>query len=256
MTDRRYIGPDVSIITPAFNAARFIAETIKSVKAQTYASWEMIIVDDCSRDDTPALIQAFTNEDERIHLIRQPRNGGPALARDAAIRAARGRYIAFLDSDDLWLPQKLECQLEFMRRNNCILTYTRYRRISENGENIGRLISVPSTLNYNQLLRNTAIATSTVIIDRERSGPFRMTQTYYDDYALWLALLKRGITAHGLQKDLMRYRIVSKSVSRHKLNSAKWVWRTYREIEGLALPYATWCFLNYAWRAYRKYSSF
>lgn len=256
MTNRRHTGPDVSIITPAFNAARFIAETIKSVKSQTCESWEMIIVDDCSRDDTLDLVQAFATEDTRIHLIRQTRNGGPALARDAAIRAARGRYIAFLDSDDLWLPDKLERQLEFMRRSNYVFTYTCYRRISENGETCGRTISVPEKLNYHQLLRNTAIATSTVLIDREGTGPFKMIRTYYDDYALWLTLLKRGITAHGLQEDLMRYRIVRKSVSRHKLNSAKWVWRTYRDVEGLAFPYATWCFLNYAWRAYRKYASF
>lgn len=256
MNNQLHNRPDVSIITPAFNAARFIAETIKSVKDQTYASWEMIIVDDFSQDGTSDLVQVFAKEDLRIHLMRQPQNGGPAVARDTALKAARGRYIAFLDSDDLWLPEKLECQLEFMKRNNYVFTYTRYRRISENGETSGRVIPVPSKLNYCQLLRNTAIATSTVLIDRERTGPFKMIQTYYDDYALWLTLLKKGVTAYGLQEDLMRYRIVRKSVSRHKLNSAKWVWRTYRDVEGLAFPYATWCFLNYAWRAYRKYASF
>lgn len=246
----------VSIVTPAYNAAQFIAQTIESVRNQTYAHWEIIVVDDCSRDDTVKRVQTYVEMDQRVRLIRQPRNGGPAMARDAALRAANGRYVAFLDSDDLWIPKKLEHQLGFMQKYDYAFTYTSYRRISENGDICGRMIPVPPELNYHQLLRNTAIATSTVLIDCDKTGPFAMTQTYYDDYALWLMLLKKGMSAYGLQEDLMRYRIVRKSVSRHKLNSAKWVWRTYRDVEGLALPYATWCFLNYAWHAYRKYADF
>jgi len=248
--------PLVSIVTPAYNATRFIARTIGSVRDQTYTNWEMIIVDDCSRDDTASQVEAIAAEDPRIRLIKQSQNGGPAMARETALKAASGRYIAFLDSDDMWLPEKLERQLGFMQKHGHVFTYTSYRRISEDGESCGRMISIPFALNYSQLLRNTAIATSTVLIDRDRTGPLKMTRTYYDDYALWLTLLKRGIIAHGLQEDLMRYRIVSRSVSRHKLNSAKWVWRTYRDVEGLAFHYAAWCFLNYAWRAYRKYANF
>lgn len=246
----------VSIITPAYNAVQFIAQTIESVQNQTYSNWEMIIVDDCSRDETVKKVQTYAALDKRICLIKQKHNGGPATARNTALKAANGRYTAFLDSDDLWLPEKLDRQLAFMQQHDYAFTYTSYRRISENAEICGRIMPVPAALNYRQLLRNTAIATSTVLIDRDKTGPFSMTQTYYDDYVLWLTLLKRGQSAHGLQEDLMRYRIVRKSVSRHKLNSARWVWRTYRDVEKLALPYAAWCFLNYAWRACRKYADF
>jgi teichuronic acid biosynthesis glycosyltransferase TuaG len=245
----------VSIITPAYKSAAFVGEAIRSVQGQDFSDWEMLIVEDGSPDNTAMVVGELASVDPRVKLIRQT-NRGPAMARQRALDVAKGRYIAFLDSDDYWLPGKLSHQLAFMHYHGAALSYTRFRRISTEGIQIGHLVAVPERLDYWQLLKNTGIATSTVIVDREMTGPFAMTQTYYDDYVLWLALLKRGFVAHGLQEDLMRYRVVSKSVSRHKLNSAKWVWRTYRDIEGLTLPYATWCFLNYAWHAYRKYASF
>ena len=245
----------VSIITPAYKAAAFVGEAIRSAQVQDFADWEMLIVDDGSPDNTAEAVREVAASDQRVKLIRQA-NSGPAMARQRALDQAKGRYIAFLDSDDYWLPGKLTRQLAFMRERSAAMSYTRFRRISDDGGRVGHLVVVPERLDYRQLLKNTGIATSTVIVDREMTGPFAMTRTYYDDYTLWLGLLKRGLVAHGLQEDLMRYRVVSKSVSRHKLNSAKWVWHTYRQVEGLTLPYATWCFLNYAWRAYRKYASF
>lgn len=250
-----WIDSRVSIITPAYKAAAYVGEAIRSVQAQDFHDWEMLVVDDGSPDNTADVVAGFAAADPRVKLIRQA-NSGPAMARQRALDEAKGHYIAFLDSDDYWLPGKLTQQLAFMRERGAAMSYTRFRRISDDGGRVGHLVAVPDRLDYRQLLKNTGIATSTVIVDREMTGPFAMTRTYYDDYALWLGLLKRGFVAHGLQEDLMRYRVVSKSVSRHKMSSAKWVWRTYREIEGLALPYATWCFLNYAWRAYRKYAIF
>lgn len=250
-----WIDSLVSIITPAYKAAAYVGEAIRSVQAQDFRDWEMLVVDDGSPDNTADVVAGFAAADPRVKLIRQA-NSGPAMARQRALDKAKGRYIAFLDSDDCWLPGKVTRQLTFMRERGAAMSYTRFRRISDDGGRVGHLVAVPERLDYRQLLKNTGIATSTVIVDREMTGPFAMTRTYYDDYALWLCLLKRGFVAHGLQEDLMRYRVVSKSVSRHKMNSAKWVWRTYREVEGLALPYATWCFLNYAWRAYRKYAIF
>jgi teichuronic acid biosynthesis glycosyltransferase TuaG len=251
-----YVEKLVSIVTPAYNASHFIGAAIESVRCQTYQNWEMLIVDDLSKDETVIVVDSYAKLDSRIRLIRLNANVGPAMARQAGLDAACGRYLAFLDSDDLWLPQKLERQLSFMRTYDAALSFTRFRRISEAGDICGRLISVPIRLNYRQLLKNTIIATSTVLIDRVKTGPFRMTRTYYDDYALWLELLKRGFTAYGLQQDLMRYRVVGKSVSRNKVKSAIEVWRTYRDVEKLYLPHATWYFLNYAWRAYFKYRTF
>lgn len=246
----------VSIITPAFNAARFVEATIASVKAQTYGNWEMLVVDDCSSDNTVEIVEQESARDSRIRLIRQIQNGGPAAARNLAIAAARGRWIAFLDSDDLWLPDKIGLQLEFQRSHAAKITFTEFRRISADGLRTGHLISIPKYITYRQLLGNTAIATSTVIVDRELSGEFRMKAMYYDDFGCWLDLLRSGDTALGLQRDLMRYRVVSQSVSRNKHNSALQVWHTYRAIENVGFLRAIWYFLSYAMHGCLKYRNF
>lgn len=246
----------VSVITPAYNASRFVAETIRSVQAQTYQNWEMLIVDDCSTDDTCAVVERISRADERVRLINQPRNSGPAEARNAALDNARGRWLAFLDSDDLWLPTKLERQLTFHESLNATLSFTEYRRISEDGTKVGRRIRVPDELGYRQLLGNTAIVTSSVIIDRLRAGEFRMRKTYYDDFACWLQLLREGGRAVGLHEDLTRYRQAGGSVSRNKGRSAREVWKTYRNIEHLGLLSSSWYFVNYAIRAWLKYRQF
>jgi teichuronic acid biosynthesis glycosyltransferase TuaG len=243
----------VSIITPAYNAARFIDETARSVIEQSYPNWEWHVVDDCSKDDTRAHLQRLAAQDPRIRPIFQAQNGGPARARNAALRAAKGPYVAYLDSDDQWLPQKLERQLAFMRERQTGISYTAFRRMTLQGEQVGELRPLTPQLRYADLLKNTAIVTSTVLIDRRVTGDFEMPVTYYDDFATWLLILKRGHVAHGLAEDLLRYRIVGASVSRNKLKSAQMVWRTYRDIEKLSLPYSAWCFTHYAWRAVRKY---
>lgn len=245
----------ISIIIPAYKAATFIGEAIRSVQAQDYQNWEMLIVDDGSPDNTAEVVANFAETDLRVKLIQQ-KNSGPAMARQRALEAAHGRYITFLDADDYWLPGKLSRQLAFMREHQAAVSFTRFRRISADGRKQGHLVAIPERLTYRQLLRNTAIATSTAMVDRRLTGPFAMKKTYYDDYALWLDLLKRGFVAHGLQEDLMRYRVVGKSVSRNKGKSARMVWRTYREVEGLGAPYASWCFANYAFRALLKYRYF
>jgi teichuronic acid biosynthesis glycosyltransferase TuaG len=246
----------VSIITPAFRAARFVDDSIKSVMAQDHKSWEMFVVDDCSPDDTARRVEEWTKRDSRIHLIRQPRNGGPAAARNAALEASTGRYAAFLDSDDYWLPQKLSRQIEFMGTRDAAMSFTAFRRITEDGSRLGRLIGVPKQLTYRQLLGDTAIATSTAMIDRAKTGPLQMRRAYYDDFVLWLSLLRRGHVAHGLNEDLMRYRVVGKSVSRNKSKSAREVWKTYREIEQLNILDSAWCFANYSARGWLKYARF
>src|SRR4051794_27013401 len=210
----------VSIITPAYKAAPVIGDTIRSVIAQSHAEWEMLIAEDCGPDETRQLIREWMARDPRIKLIELDRNGGPAAARNAALRQAQGRWLAFLDSDDLWLPEKLERQLAFHRSvPEAKLSFTGFRRISAEGCRTGRYIAVPAALDYRALLGNTAIATSTVIVDRAETGDFEMKKTYYDDFACWLALLKPGGIAAGLDEDLMRYRVMDASVSRDKGNS-------------------------------------
>jgi len=214
----------------------------------------MIIVDDCSTDDTRSIVQERILSDKRIQLIMQSRNQGPAIARNTAMHAARGRYIAFLDSDDLWLPEKLEHQLAFMAEKNAALSYTLYRQFVEDGGLPGPVISLPDTFNYRQLLKNTGIACLTVMVDRKITGPVEMPRyRRAEDYALWLHILKRGFVAHGLMEDLARYRISINSLSSGKLGSIPWVWRVYRDNEKLNFPYAAWCLFNYGWNAYKKH---
>jgi teichuronic acid biosynthesis glycosyltransferase TuaG len=243
----------VSVIIPMYNAARYIEETIHSALAQTHDNLEVLAVDDCSSDGTRDVVAAMAAADPRVRLLLHQQNAGPAAGRNTALTAARGRYIAFLDADDLWLPGKLEAQVKLLRETGVGMSYTPYRRISATGELISPLITVPPVMDYRASCRNTAMMTSTVIVDRERSGPFQMKALYYDDYACWLELLGRGITARAVQVDLMRYRVLPRSVSRNKVRSAAKVWEVYRKGEQLPLPQAVWCFSGYAWNAVKKY---
>jgi teichuronic acid biosynthesis glycosyltransferase TuaG len=248
--------PLVSIITPSWNVESLIGETIESVQTQTHADWELLIADDCSTDNTAAVIEGYAAQDPRIKLIRQARNGGPALARQAAIERAQGRFLAFLDSDDLWLPTKLERQLSFAQQRRAALSFTAFRRINENGTVTGRLIPVPDTLNYDQLLKNTSIATLTALVDREIAGNIAMKNEPYDDFCLWLSILKPGHVAHGLDEDLARYRVRGVSVSSRPLRSAGWVWHIYRNVERLSPVKSAWCFANWGARAWLKRRQF
>jgi teichuronic acid biosynthesis glycosyltransferase TuaG len=248
--------PLVSIITPAWNVERVIGETIESVQAQTVADWELLIADDCSTDNTAAVIESYAAKDQRIKLIRQPRNGGPALARQAAIEQAQGRFIAFLDSDDLWLPSKLERQVAFAREHRAALSFTAFRRINKDGSTTGRLIPVPVSLNYEQLLKNTSIATLTAMVDRDIAGHVAMKNEPYDDFCLWLSILKPGHVAWGLNEDLARYRVGGASVSSRPLRSAGWVWHIYRNVERLSPVKSAWCFAYWSARAWLKRRQF
>jgi teichuronic acid biosynthesis glycosyltransferase TuaG len=248
--------PLVSIITPSWNVERLIGETILSVQAQTLGDWELLIADDCSTDNTPAVIESYAAKDARVKLIRQPRNGGPALARQAAIEQAQGRFIAFLDSDDLWLPAKLERQVAFARQHRAALSFTAFRRITEDGSITGRLIAVPDSLTYDQLLKNTSIATLTALVDRDIAGNIAMKNEGYDDFCLWLSILKPGHVAWGLNEDLARYRVRGVSVSSRPMRSAGWVWHIYRNVERLSLLKSAWCFAHWAARAWLKRRQF
>ena len=246
----------VSIITPAFRCANVVEETIRSVLNQTYPRWEMLIIEDCSPDNTREVLFKWTKVDSRVRLIQQPHNVGPAMARNAGLEQARGRWIAFLDSDDLWLPQKLERSIAFAQAHHAPLVFTGFRRIPAAGGTEGRYIGVPRSLSYRQLLGNTAIATSTVLLDRNIVGDVRMRKTYYDDFDCWLQVLKPGRFAYGLDEDLMRYRVMGQSISRNKRNSAANVWRAYRNLEQLSIPEACWYFTNYAVRGLLKYGKY
>lgn len=241
---------------PAYCAEGTIGESIQSVLRQSYTNWELIVANDCSPDNTPHIVESFCKRDERVMLVNAEINGGPAAARNLAISKARGRWVAFLDSDDFWLPEKLSQTIEFAKLNDSALTYTGYKRVNADCTVVGGYIPAPTSLNYFQLLGNTAINTSTVLIDRSRTGTFRMKITYYDDFACWLEILKKGFIAYGLNEDLTRYRVLSGSVSRDKKKSALEVWKAYRNVESLGFLMSTKYFISYAFHALLKYKNF
>ncbi|MCS7073795.1 MAG: glycosyltransferase family 2 protein, partial [Bacteroidia bacterium] len=203
---------------------------------------------------TREVVLSYAAKDSRIRLIQQEINSGPAKTRNTALQAAHGRFIAFLDSDDLWLPEKLEHQLKFMLQQKAGMSYTLYRRFRADPNNPGRLIILPKQFDYDTLLKNTGIAgCSTVMLDKTITGEVFFPSVKHEDFVLWLSILKRGIIAVGLMEDLVRYRISFSSVSGNKLRSAKWTWNVYRNIEKLSLPYSIWCFLHYSIRAFIRY---
>ena len=243
----------VSIITPSYNSSKFIEECINSVISQTYLDWEMIIIDDCSIDNSRDLITKFAKEDSRIHPIFLEENVGAAEARNIAIKESKGKYIAFLDSDDLWKKNKLEKQISFMNEKNIAFSFTSYQPMSENGVEKYSVINVPYQIDYHSYLKNTIIGCLTVVIDREKTGEFQMPNIRSShDMALWLLIMKRGFSAYGLDENLAFYRIVSTSNTSKKWKAAKEVWDVYRKVEKLNIVYSAICFVGYVYNAIKK----
>lgn len=244
--------PLVSVITPVFNGARFIRETLDSVCAQTHADWELICVDDCSSDNSCEIVQSYADKDSRIRLIRLEVNSGAAVARNAAIEAARGRYIAFLDSDDIWLPYKLEVQLEYMQTNNVPFCYSAYARIDEHNKVICT-VGVPQQVSYQGMLKTSVIGCLTAVYDTQFFGKVAMPLTRKrQDFGLWLQLLKRIDFARGIPDVLALYRVSPGSMSANKLDAARYTWNIYRNVEGFGLWRSFYYFLNYACRGFLR----
>lgn len=240
--------PVVSVITPMFNCEEFLSLTIAAVQRQTFQSWEMILVDDCSSDSSCELAKSFSEKDDRVRLIRLPNNSGAAVARNTAIEAAKGRYIAFLDSDDLWLPNKLDVQIAWMQENDYPFTFSSYEKIDETGSPFGR-IGVPSRVDYKRLLKGCEIGCLTAIYDTEKLGKVYMPLIRKrQDWGLWLRLLKQTPYAYGFPDVLAQYRVTRNSLSASKRSAAHYAWRLLREVEQLSVAKSAYCFLHYAAR--------
>lgn len=243
----------VSVITPSYNSSLYISHAIHSVQSQSYQNWEMIIVDDCSSDNSVELIKEFKKKDKRIKLIPLSKNVGAAEARNIALRNASGKFIAFLDSDDMWYPDKLEKQLAFMQNNDYAFTFTAYERINHDNSRKINNIYVPQKINYNKFLKNTIIGTLTVLIDKQKTGYFEMANIRSShDMALWCKLLKKGFNAYGLNEILSIYRVVDSSNTAKKWKAAKDVWIVYRENEHFNILKSTYYFIFYAYNAVLK----
>ena len=251
---QEYINDLVSIITPAYNAAEYIAETIESVLAQTYPKWEMLIVNDCSTDNTATIVQSYAAKDNRIKLINLKQNSGAAVARNTAIQNAKGRYIAFLDSDDIWKKEKLQKQLNFMKQNGYAFTFTAYEHFKEVKENIQNLVKVPESLNYKQALKGNQIGCLTVTLDRKQVQNIEFSKQKHEDYILWLNILKQGITAYSLNESFALYRTGnSNSITSNKFKSALWTWKIYRKNQKLSVLQSIYYMWFYVLNGIGKY---
>ena len=242
----------VSIICPTHNSERFVSETIISVLKQTYAEWELIVVDDCSTDGTLDVVRSYSAQDSRIKLLRLEANLGAAVARNTGIDTANGHYIAFLDSDDIWEPVKLERQVAFMQSNSYVFTYAAYKKINDTGDVVGA-VGVPTSVSYKQLLKTCSIGCLTAMYDVSYFGKVHMPLVRKrQDYGLWLKLLKMVAFAHGINEPLGRYRVHANSISANKAEAAKYTWRLYRDVESLNLCEASYYFAHYAIRGFLR----
>lgn len=245
----------VSVITPSYNSEKYIAQTIASVQKQTYTNWEMIIVDDCSTDSTCSIVEEIAKNDSRIILIRQETNGGAARARNRALENATGRFIAYLDADDIWLPQKLERQTAFMLEKNCGFSCASYEVIDDAGNSLNKQVHMLPKVDYvgfltNNLLQTVGIMADLSIVDKKClvMPDLRRRQ----DAATWLQVLKAGHYCYGVDEILAQYRRAANSLSSNKFKAVKGVWKLYRDIEKLSLPFSCYCFVRYAFLAVWK----
>lgn len=243
----------VSIIVPVYNAEKFIRETMDSVLAQTYPHWELLLVEDCSSDGSADTIEKYIAEraESRIRLIRQPSNQGAARARNRGVREAVGRYIAYLDADDLWAPEKLEHELKFMEEKGAAFAFTGYEFADEHGVGLGKVVRVPETLVYRQALSNTTIFTTTVMFDSAKISKelLEMPVIKSEDTALWWKVLRAGYTAYGLDENLAAYRRAGRTLSSNKLVAIRRIWYLYRKAEGMSVAASAWHFCFWALRA-------
>lgn len=247
--------PKVSVITPAYNAAPFLEETVKSVQAQTFTNWEMIIVDDCSKDKTYQIAIALAEKDPRIKVLQNKINSGVAATRNKALDAATGEYIAFLDSDDLWLPMKLEKQVEFMDTGQYVLTYTNYQKFdSTTGERQNKIIRAPDKMTAKRIYGDTSIGCLTVMVNRNKSGPFHMPLLgHTEDNITWQEILAKGFVGYRLNMVLSLYREGNSSLTSGKQKAAKQQWSTYRDYYKFSVAKSAFYFSQYAFHAVKKH---
>ncbi|WCT13170.1 glycosyltransferase family 2 protein [Mucilaginibacter jinjuensis] len=245
----------VSIVTPMYNGGRFVGQTIDSVINQTYPKWEMIVIDDGSKDNGPEIVREYIQKDSRIKLVSQP-NGGSASARNNGIRLAQGQYIALLDSDDTWNPDFLEKQLKLMKEKNALLVYSSHTRIDEHSKEILRPFIVPEKINYRDLLKTCSISCLTGLYDTEKFGKVYLREdmkSLRDDYVYWLEIIKKVKTAYGNKEVLANYRILGFSASRKKKKVIAPHFKVLYKIEKVGLLPSLYYLTNWAVISYFKY---
>ncbi len=243
-------SPLVSVITPAHNAGKFLARLVACVRQQQNVSYEHIIVNDASIDNTAGLLQQLAFNDPRIRLIDCPKNVGVVMARNLAINVARGRFLAFLDADDVWLPEKLSYQTDFMLRTHAAISYTDYRFMSEDGRLIGRRLRGPQSVGWHMHHMTRYLGCLTVMVDRQQCSDFSFgtvsPEYRAEDFLAWSKLIRQHGYAYRCPHDLARYAVVANSRSSNGTQAARSVWQLYRNVENLPAPQAGFYFVTYA----------
>lgn len=244
----------VSIIVPVYNAEMYIENTIRMVQAQTYPFWELILVNDCSKDESLkriAHILDMGGKCDEIYVIDKQDNEGAACARNSGLLKARGRYIAFLDADDIWMPDKLERELAFMKEKEAAFVFSAYEFGDANGVGTGKVVQVPETIDYKEALSSTVIFTSTVLFDTKtiKKDLIHMKDIKSEDTATWWSILRKGYIAHGLNEVTTIYRRPAKSLSSNKIEAVRRIWNLYRAEEQLPMFTALYHFVLWAYRA-------
>ena len=246
-------SPQVSILVPCYNCEAFLGETLDTVLAQGFTDWECVLVDDASTDRSLDVIQSYAERDSRFHPLVLEKNLGAAGARNAGLEKIRGRYLAFLDADDIWEPDKLEKQVARIEETKAPIVHTSYRFVDEAGDFLPGGVTASDKVDLAVYMRNTEIGMSTSLLDREQVGEisFRDIRLCQDTH-LWLALLREGHVARGLPEVLVHYRVREGQISGSKIGMARQVLALYLEIEELALPLRWWRFFNYAYHGFHK----
>lgn len=245
--------PLVSIVTPCHNASAYIAQAIESVLSQTYSNWEMLICDDASTDNSVDIISSYVKRDPRIKLFKlYSPSGSPTKPRNEAIKHASGDVIAFLDSDDVWLPTKLEEQLPLLNDERIAVVYSYYEKIDEFGVRNNRIIKSPMEVNYTMLLKGNVVGNLTGIYDVRKVGKVYNKQVHHEDYVLWLEILKKGFIAKNTGTVEALYRVLSNSVSSNKIKTMGWQWNILRNIEHQNIILSLYYFCCYVCKALKK----
>ncbi|ADL35307.1 glycosyl transferase GT2 family [Butyrivibrio proteoclasticus B316] len=242
----------VSIIVPVYNAVKYIETTIDMVSRQTYKDWELILIDDASTDGSADLIEKIVaSQGKRVRLIRKSVNEGAAAARNTGIDASAGRYIAFLDADDVWMPDKLQKQIAFMEKTGAAFSFHSYEFGDDKANPTGKIVRAPKTLSFRQALSRTVIFTTTVMFDTEKIDMeiIHMPQVPSEDTATWWRILKSGYVAYGLDENLAIYRRPARSLSSNKFIAIQRIWFLYRNIADLSIIQSVFYFVGWAVRA-------
>lgn len=244
----------VSVITPCYNNKKTIHETILSVINQTYTQWEMLIIDDCSIDGSDIIIKQYCEQDPRIKYLKTEKpSGSPSIPRNLGLENAKGEFVCFLDSDDYWLPNKLEEQIEFIQKNKYSFVYSNYEKISYDGKRNNRIIKTKSQSNYTDNLKSCEIPCLTACISKRIISNTRFLPIKKEDYAFWLEILRKGITAYNTNKIHALYRESKNSRSSNKIKMIKGQWYILRQIEKINIFRSFFFLIIYLWKGYKKY---